>query len=139
MVTLTAHQILYNLFKFNYINNENIKLYFYIGTGSDGDDSENLTTVNDSEVFKTFILGDGDQSIQPVIDDDNITITISANNIEIRSDDIDSMLGAATIGSAGIYIVEQEGQLRKLFSRITFNPITLLEGSSIDIEYMVKF
>lgn len=110
MVTFTAHQILYTLFKSNYIDDDNIKLYFYIGTGSDGDDSENLTTVSDSEVFKSFILEkeveEGDQAIQPIIDDDNVTVTISANDIKVMSDDTNSMLGTTTIGSAGIYIIE---------------------------------
>ena len=140
MIVKEGYQLLYNMLIKKYISGvSDIEDYegtinFFIGDGSAGDATENDVYMPSESLLD-----------EPLTNDD---ISISNHTIIIRKtiDDTklqsDYMSTSFTIGSAGVF-VELNGsngaKLLKLFSRITFDPITLLVGSVIDIEYVIKF
>lgn len=132
MLVNDGRQMIFNDFYSNYVN----KLIFFIGSGVIGD-TTNYTKYQDSDILKTSGLTD------ELIDDN-----YNRNNKCIRINyeaDIDSsffsddeMSSAVVIGSVGLYIEGDNGE-KILFSRVTFNPITLLRGSKITVEYSINF
>ena len=137
MLVNNGRQMIFNEFYSNYVN----KLVFFIGSGVIGD-TTNYTKYQDSDILKTSQIQQG-----RLIDED-----YNMNNKCIRikyeaeidsaffSDDAGdkTMSSAVVVGSVGLYVQNEDGE-KILFSRVTFNPITLLRGSKITVEYSINF
>lgn len=136
MIVKEGYQLLYNMLIKKYISGvSDIEDYdgtikFFIGDGSAGDATENDAYVP-SETLLNVELTNKDINIT----DHSIIVRKTIDDTTLQSD---YMLASFTIGSAGVFVELNNGGAI-LFSRITFDPITLLVGSSIDIEYVIKF
>lgn len=135
MIVKEGYQLLYDILIKKYISDVSSiedhegTIYFFIGDGSAGDATENDVYVQNEIISEVKLTKD-------IID-----IASTNRAIIIRhaiSEEDNSMTTTFTVGSAGIFVELSDGE-KILFSRITFDPITLLTGSVIDIEYIVQF
>lgn len=133
MLVNDGRQMIFNDFYSNYVD----KLMFFIGSGVIGD-TTNYTKYQDSDILKTSQIQQG-QLINDYYNRNNKCIRIKYEaEIDSTFFSDDEMSSAVVIGSVGLYVQNEDGE-KILFSRVTFNPITLLRGSKITVEYSINF